>query len=342
VARNLSLFGEHEVATGAELDTQMTRIGVKATPTQRSQIRTSLNEAATEHGPRTFANLGLVQGFNVGERWTLDIGVERSETIAAPELEAFDDRAPLASGSLAEDFSTGFLGLGFRAEHWSFTQRFEHRDSTLEAQQSLVSGFYRERNQGRGFSAELRLLERAGDAGLATFDGSLRLGFAYRPDGSRWMLLDRADWQSERRQSGDEAAHTQRLVNNFNAHFAINARQELAIQHGLKYVRARFDDYGARGFVNLVGVDWRRQINAKLEAGVHGSWYRAVELDTAERGWGVDLGIRMARNFMLSVGYNFAGFEDDDFAAARYTARGPYVQFRLKVDQASLKDLLRR
>jgi hypothetical protein len=50
----------------------------------------------------------------------------------------------------------------------------------------------------------------------------------------------------------------------------------------------------------------------------------------------------MARNLMLSVGYNFAGFEDDDFAAARYTARGPYVQFRLKVDQASLEDLLRR
>ena len=40
----------------------------------------------------------------------------------------------------------------------------------------------------------------------------------------------------------------------------------------------------------------------------------------------------------MSVGYNFVGFTDDDFVAADYTAQGPYLKFRMKLDQ----DMFRR
>ena len=63
------------------------------------------------------------------------------------------------------------------------------------------------------------------------------------------------------------------------------------------------------------------------------------------RGWvgsaGLSLGHSFAKNVWLSFGYNFAGFEDEDFAQARYTANGPYIQFRIKFDQDSLRDLSR-
>ncbi len=35
----------------------------------------------------------------------------------------------------------------------------------------------------------------------------------------------------------------------------------------------------------------------------------------------------------LSVGYNVDGFNDEDFIAAEYTAKGPYIKFRMKLDQ---------
>ena len=340
VGPRVTLFGEHEVAEGERVETQMTRFGVKANPTQRSQIETSFNDAMTEYGPRSFASFGMMQGFSVGEHWTLDVGLERSELLERPGLTAFDARVPLASGG--EDFSTGFLGLGFRAPHWSFSTRFEYRDSELDSQRGLIGGFYRERNSGRGFSAELRLLERSVGIEPGAFDGNLRLGWAYRPAASRWMVFARSDWVSERQLLGDGTARSQRLVNNFNAHFKPNHRQQLSLQYAFKLVRSRLDDFRARGMVSLFGLDWRRQLNRKLDIGWHASWYGAPDLNVEQRGWGIDLGVGLSRNLMVTAGYNFTGFEDRDFTRARYTAKGPFVQFRLKVDQASLRDLLRR
>ena len=54
---------------------------------------------------------------------------------------------------------------------------------------------------------------------------------------------------------------------------------------------------------------------------------------------GLSVGHSFAKNVWLSLGYNFAGFEDEDFAQARYTVNGPYIQFRIKFDQESIKQL---
>lgn len=83
-------------------------------------------------------------------------------------------------------------------------------------------------------------------------------------------------------------------------------------------------------------------MTGRLDLGIHGSWYRAAELGVMQRGWGVDIGVNVATNLPLRVGYNFSGFEDEDFSRNRYTAEGPFVSFSLKADQGSLRDLLRR
>ena len=35
-----------------------------------------------------------------------------------------------------------------------------------------------------------------------------------------------------------------------------------------------------------------------------------------------------------------AGFEDEDFSAASYTALGPFAKFRMKFDQQSVRDMV--
>jgi hypothetical protein len=54
---------------------------------------------------------------------------------------------------------------------------------------------------------------------------------------------------------------------------------------------------------------------------------------------GIDVGTTFAKNVWISVGYNFAGFRDDDFSASRHTAQGPYLKIRIKADQDTFKDL---
>ena len=58
--------------------------------------------------------------------------------------------------------------------------------------------------------------------------------------------------------------------------------------------------------------------------------------------YGLSLGRRLYDNLWLSVGYNFAGFHDTEFAGSEYTAHGPFVRLRAKIDQVTVKSLLQR
>jgi len=53
------------------------------------------------------------------------------------------------------------------------------------------------------------------------------------------------------------------------------------------------------------------------------------------------VGYGLMENMWLSFGYNIHGFEDSDFSQGDFTARGPFVKFRMKFDQEDLKSLLK-
>src|SRR6185295_9891652 len=94
-------------ANGDLFDADTTRVGVRTTPWERAQLQSSINQRATEYGPRLFANTGLTQGWQLNERWVFDFGVDQSKTIAepgAPAVEPFNPAVPLASGTLDGDF----------------------------------------------------------------------------------------------------------------------------------------------------------------------------------------------------------------------------------------------
>jgi opacity protein-like surface antigen len=59
-------------------------------------------------------------------------------------------------------------------------------------------------------------------------------------------------------------------------------------------------------------------------------------------GFGLDVGYNVRDNMWLTLGYNLAGFDDSDFAQARYTAQGPYLRFQIKADQHFLKRITGR
>ena len=59
-------------------------------------------------------------------------------------------------------------------------------------------------------------------------------------------------------------------------------------------------------------------------------------------GFGMDLGYKLRDNMWFTIGFNGFGFHDSDFAAARYTAQGPYIQISIKADQHTLKNIAGR
>jgi hypothetical protein len=335
---NTTLFGEYEHSEGGNLEADVTRVGLRTRPWERTQVLSSINTQATEFGPRTFANFGLTQGFKYKDHWAFDVGVDQTNTLRGPDLEPLNPNAPLASGSMTEDFFAAFVGASYRQELWQFTSRLEHRNSDSEERWSSSSGWYREPTQGHALSASLQGFSTENTFGDSK-DATARLAWAYRPDVSRWIVFDRLEFKYDERGDVLSEFQSSRIVNNLHANWQYNPKLQLGLQYGVRYVTSTFEGEKYSGLSDLLGADLRRQLSKRFDLGVHVAALHSYESSVIDYSAGVDLGTTIAKNVWVSVGYNFAGFRDSDFSASRHTAQGVYLKVRIKADQDTFKDL---
>jgi len=337
VADGIDLVAEYEEASGRDIEATMTRVGVRATPWNRAQLTTSMTNEVTEFGPRLFANVGLVQGFTLGEHWTFDVGVDQTDTLLEPDARPLDPDRELVTGSLGDDFVAAYAGAAYSAEAWSANSRIEFRNSDAEERRSLLFGWYREPQRGHGLSAGLTLYDADTAGGASSTAADLKLGWAWRMADARWSFLDRLDLVYERSRTGSSNLDTYRIVNNFNANRRLGIATELSLQYASKYVRSNFDEEEYSGYTDLAGFDLRHGFRRRWDAGVHASMYQSWESDVVDYSAGIDLGFNVFDNAWLTLGYNFTGFYDQDFVEARYSAAGPYLRISIKADQHTLQ-----
>ena len=342
ISRDVDLIAEWEDASGEGIDATMTRLGVRAEPWNRAQFNTYLTEEVTEFGPRLFSNVGLIQGFQLNERWMLDIGVDQTNTLIDSDARPFDTDRSLISGSLNEDFLAVFAGAMYSADDWSANTRLEHRNSDSEERTSVLVGWYREPTIGHGLSASLTLTQSDNITGTEMAAADAKVGWAYRMANGKWSFLDRLDMVYEDVSLLTGEQDSWRLINNFNANRRISAAMQLSLQYAFKYVRSNFDGDGYTGYTDLIGFDLRRGIKGKWDMGANASIYHSYNSDVIDYEIGLDVGYNFADNMWLTLGYNIAGFDDNDFAQARYTAQGPYLRFTMKADQHTLKRIAGR
>ena len=333
-----TMFVEYEHAEGAQIETDITRVGMRARPWERTQLKSSFNSQATEYGPRTFANFGLTQGFKWKDNWAFDLGVDQTNTLRGPDLEPLNPRAPLASGTMTEDFFAAFVGAQYRKDLWQLTSRLEHRNSDTEERWSSTTGWYREPVEGHAMSVSLQAFDVSalmGDNASAVG----RLAWAFRPDSSRWIVFDRLELKYDERADQMGAYESSRIVNNLHANWQLDPKLQLGLQYGVRYVSSSFEGDTYAGVSDIAGFDARRQLTRRFDLGAHVAALHSWESDVMDYSIGLDVGTTLARNIWISVGYNFTGFRDDDFSASRHTAQGPYLKIRIKADQDTFRDL---
>jgi len=337
IMEGVDLVAEYEDARGRDINATMSRLGVRATPWARTQINTSVTNAISEFGPRLFSNVGIVQGFQLNERWTVDIGLDQTNTLAEPDARQLDPDRELVSGSFNDDFFASYLGAMYSAELWSANARLELRNSDVDERTSLLFGWYRQPSLGHGLSAGLTLFQVKENNLNESMAADLKFGWAYRMANSQWSFLDRIDLIFEDAVTADQQQETWRIINNFNANRRFSVKTQLSLQYAFKYVRSDFDATGYSGYTDLIGVDWRRGFNQRWDMGVNTSVYHSYNSKVVDYGFGLDVGYNFASNMWVTLGYNVAGFDDSDFAEARYTAQGPFLRFSIKTDQHALK-----
>ena len=329
------LFAEQEFARGENLSANMTRVGMRTQPWTGGEMAASLGNQASLDSGRIHADLGLVQKWQINEFWQTDFAIGRSETLkvtAAP----LNPNVPLASGSLLEgDYTSVSVGANYNDSVWGANTRVEWRDGDIEDKLNLLAGVQRTLDAGRVLAAGFSYLDS--DALLLRsrkFDA--RLSYAHRPWDSEWVWLNRLDYIDELIETAALSSSARKLVNNSNWNWMPNQQTQIALQFGAKYVLDTIDSSQYSGFTSLIGGEIRRDILRDWDVGAHASMLNSWNSNVRQSAVGASLGYTPMDNLWIVVGYNFTGFDDDDFTGADTRTQGPFISIRMKVDQDTL------
>jgi len=330
-------FAEQEFARGEKIAANTTRVGLRTQPWQGAEMSASVANNFNNDAERMYANMGMVQNWQIDEHWQTNFSVDRSQTIrntAAP----INLNTPLPSGTMPPaagytgDFTSFAVGGGYNDTLWSANGRVELRKASLGDQQNLQLGMQRNLEEGRSMAAGY-VLRQADGAAFSTRSSDLRLSYAYRPNDSEWVWLNRADYITQNSNTAGASLKGDKLVNNFNANWMPNRRTQIALQYGAKYVLDTIDNTDYSGYTDLIGVEVRRDLNQDWDIGAFGSTMRSWNSGVNSHGVGASVGYKVMNNMWVAAGYNLRGMNDRDFANATYRGQGPFITLRMKVDQ---------
>ena len=346
VGSGVSVLTEQEFTSGELGETQDTRVGLRAEPWTGGNASSMVQRRVSENGDRLFATTGLSQQWRVDETWLFDAGFDRVNTLSArgevldPSAVTFNPAVPRTSGSVNDDFTATYLGAGYRGDLWDITSRIEFHMGDVSDKWNLLAGANHQLAEGKIVAMSLALLdEELAQGGIHT-SADARVGLAWRPVNARWVFLNRLDLVFSEDVADGFDTRARKLVNNLNVNFRPNDRNQLSLQLGAKYVVDQIDDVHYDGVTGLFGFEYRRDLSESWDIGLRGATLRSFASHVGKRSYGLSVGHNPWRDLWITLGYNVEGFDDRDFVAADYTAQGPYLKLRLKLDQSVLRRFL--
>ncbi len=109
-------------------------------------------------------------------------------------------------------------------------------------------------------------------------------------------------------------------------------RSEFGLFLGGRYNFDEFEGIDISGITALAGLDVRLGLGNRFELGATGTVRSNLTAGITSFSFGPKIGFVPADGVLLTVGYNIAGFRDEDFSAARNTDKGIYASVRMKFD----------
>lgn len=332
----------HEITESGTAKAQNTAFGLTVNPWRGSSLSASSDLVQSQSLRRLGATLTLDQELRLSERWAASIGV-RSRRILARSVGVMDEFiqvAPDAAVSpleISEDFTAAYAGLSYRDDIMVASIRGETRQAVSEDTYIVTASLARELSQQLSMAGSSRVTIGDPQTGASSEQVDVRMGLAWRPNGNGLVILNRTDFGL---QTGGGQTTRTKWVNNMTANVMLRENWEMSLNHGIKYVSEEFSFGRETALINLVGAETRFDLSPYIDLGLTGS---VLFDDAGSRrfSYGPSLGFAPADNIWMTVGYNFDGFEDADFAAAEQSREGVYLKLRLKFDEHTLRGLLR-
>ncbi|MFI5316305.1 MAG: carboxypeptidase-like regulatory domain-containing protein, partial [Myxococcota bacterium] len=376
---DLTLFAEEELALANARDTTSTRIGLRTSPWQGGQVSASIGQRAEQDAQRLFTTIGALQTFQLTDAWSFDVGVDNSVTlkgqnVPAGEISPFADKQPVANGLTGDpsgdDFTSVSLGTTYAQDLWAANLRVETRQGSSADKWGVTGGAYRQLGDGVGVALRAEFFNMNGSPQplgatptySSSFDsstgstgsgssalsslygmqslGRLRFSAVYRPVGSRYILLDSTEFLREQLNGDVFGSLSNRIVNNANLNVKLDRATQISFQYGAKYLLESIDKDNLHGYTDVAGVELRRDIWGGFDIGGRVGMRHSWSEGTTDKLLSASLGYIVAKNLWVTAGYNFSGYKDSDFSQKDWTSQGPFISFKYKFDQQTVKDLL--
>ena len=329
----------HEILEGAQANSHNTTVGLTTSPWTGSSVTLATDLITQDSTRRLGATVGVDQQIQVSERWALSAGVRSRRML--DEQGEYRDPVPDAAISpfeQNESFNSAYVGAAYRDDVTAVTGRIEGRSSSQGDTYIATLGAARELSEKLSLAASARsfVSEPEGSSRASSLTEA-RVGVAWRPRNEDTVVLNRLDLVDQKAADGTD---TNKLVNNVAVNTMINDRWQLTGNWGAKYVKTDLLDEELSSWTHLLGAETRFDLTEWLDLGGR------AQVLTGEAGtsysYGPTIGVSPVDNLWVSLGYNVSGYSDDDFEAAEYSRKGPYIKLRFKFDQHSAEGLLRR
>ena len=383
VLPQLTVFGEEELALASARSTTATRVGLRTSPWQGSQVTAALGQALQQDSQRLFTTVGALQTFKLSDAWSLDFSVDNSITLkgdalTGEQVSPFGDKQPVINGLTSspggDDFTSISVGTTYSEDLWAATLKLETRQGSARDKWGVSGGAYRQVSDGIGVAMQAEFFDQNGTPGpigtMPTYStsygstqttpgsfggfggssssslygvqslGRLRFSLAYRPIGSRFILLDSTELRRERLDGDVFGSRSNRILNNLNLNVKLDRKTQISFQYAAKYLLENMDGNDLAGYTDVAGVELRRDLWGGFDIGGRVGQRHSWSAGTNDQLYSLSLGYVIMKNMWVQAGYNFSGYRDSDFSKSDWTSQGPFISFRYKFDQESVKELL--
>lgn len=324
----------NEIAQTKEATADILALGATYKPWSGTTLSLGGLHARADEAGLSTAYAGIAQDFALGSGWQAGLGLDYQSPLG-------NETSPVAVAGLSnprldEGYTAVSGTLGRAEETWMVSFGGERRLGEDTHSTKITADASMDLSKALAIGAKARLW-RSDDTRGSGFeiDHEIKASVAYRPRDARFAILD----QLVARRIDEGSGRRDRIVNSIFLSRQLPGGHEINLRHGIKWAAVELDGDIYDDVLTLVGGEYRHNISEWLDAGLQGAALHSMETGTTQSSAGVSLGLTPFHNGWVSLGYNITGFRDEDFSASGFTDKGAFLQFRVKFDSDSLRDL---
>ena len=317
----VEIFANHEILEGKTIKSNQSRVGVKGRPWSGGTLESAVANEMDNDAPRLFGLLGLNQNWKINENIAINGSIEREQTFQSKEE--------------VEDFTAYAIGMNYQKKHWIYNAKVEYRKSQTEDKLNLDAGVYTEVNKNLGLALGLRNNIIRGE-NTKTHNSEVKLSLAYRPDESL-MLLNQWAYVYNK----NDNTKVTKAIEQFLCVAHPSKNSTLSGHYAVKYIEDTIEEDVLSSWIDTIGAEYIYDVTKRLELGFQGSLLHAYESESFQKSLGAYLGYNLFLNTYVGLGYNFVGFDEEDFSRMQQSQEGAYLKFRVKFDQEGLEKALK-